>query len=101
MNKTISSMNKTMRLTNMTQNTKKFSIGNSPDPDMRNMANRLPAINRTQIERREHYINEDLNDRSAKRLRQVDSKTTLNVMNMTFNSRPGVKDFIAHLIGPG
>ena len=28
------------------------------------------------------------------------SKTTLNIMNVTFNSRPGVKNYIDGVIGP-
>ena len=31
----------------------------------------------------------------------TESKTKLNVMNVTFNSRPGVSNYIMHLIGTG
>lgn len=33
--------------------------------------------------------------------RQRESQKTLNVMNVTFNSRPGVSNYVMHLVGSG
>ena len=91
-----------MRLTTLTSGNK-FSMGNLSKKvhgHAERRGGRLPAIGGTKDER---YINRDLdNTKSNKRLVcNNDSRTTLNIMNVTFNSRPGVKDYIAHLIGTG
>ena len=95
--KTITSLNKTMRLTTLTSGTK-FTLHNISKKVHVKGSARLPAIGVKDVR-----YNVDLNNtsKSNQRLRNNDSKTTLNIMNVTFNSRPGVKDYITHLVGTG
>lgn len=92
-------MNKTMRLTTLTSGTK-FTLHNiSKKVHVERRNGKLPSIGV-----RDERYNEDLDNtqKSNQRLkRHNDSKTTLNIMNVTFNSRPGVKDYITHLVGTG
>ena len=86
-----------MRLTTLTSGTK-FTLHNISKKVHVKGSARLPAIGVKDVR-----YNVDLNNtsKSNQRLRNNDSKTTLNIMNVTFNSRPGVKDYIAHLVGTG
>ena len=91
-----------MRLTNLTSGNnfalREISKKVHGHKDKRH--SRLPAI--SQAHGGVRYNNADLNEKSNKKLhRKNDSKTTINIMNVTFNSRPGVKDYITHLVGTG
>ena len=61
------------------------------------LTSRLPSLGSKDMRH-----NHDLKTSTSKGgLQMTESKTKLNVMNVTFNSRPGVSNYIMHLIGTG
>ena len=55
------------------------------------------------ISHRDVRYNADLKSQNSKleHINQNESKKTLAVMNVTFNSRPGVSNYVVHLVGSG
>ena len=59
---------------------------------------KLPSIDNKDVR-----YNADLKSQNSKleHNNQNESKKTLAVMNVTFNSRPGVSNYVVHLVGSG
>ena len=98
LDKTMTSMGKTMsKQLGFTQGTK-FSMHNlHQKTTTTKRQSRLPSVGS-----KDERYNADLKNATSKTgLKPNASKTTLNIMNVTFNSRPGVSNYIMHLIGTG